>query len=232
MKHSEIKIPTPDNFPYQLPEGNWIQQIVNATLVERGPYFIHAEGSPYLGLSVEDQCELSKMRRPVGKMPKWKTSQMRVATKQDYEKLLLACTEALVNAWYDTNQRLDYVNIYVKLPFNFRSYWDKSLPRAFILGYDDWTITTSWRVNKIITWLYDNGHSMYTATELRKSIWKITQEQEKLDLYYDVASSQSIIELYGEIIDDAKTSKDVKGKGKRAKLAGISEKVVDNSAEV
>jgi len=227
MKHSEIKTPTPDNFPYQLPDGNWIQQIVNATLVDKGPYFLHPEGSPYLGLSLSDQCELAKIRRPVGKMPKWKTSQMRVATKQDYEKLLLACTEALVNAWYDTSQRLDYVNIYVKLPFNFRSYWDKSLPRAFILGYDDWNIVASWRVNKILDWLHSKGHSQYSSSELRKSIWAILLEQDKMELYYSVASQQSIIELYSDIIEsnsDKKMNRSLHGRNKQ--------KVVDNSVEV
>jgi len=203
MKHSEIKIPTPEGFPYKLPDGNWTQQIVNATLVDKGPYFLHPEGSVYLGLSVTEQCELAKMRRPVGKMPKWKTSQMRVATKNDYEKLVLACTEALVHAWYDTSQRLDYVNVYVKLPFNFKSFYDKTLPRCFILGYEDFNIFVSWRVNRIIDWLYAKGYSHYDSQSLRKSMWGILQEQEKIQLYNDVAVDQSILELYSDIINSS-----------------------------
>lgn len=229
MKHSEIKIPTPSGFPYNLPDGNWIQQVVNATLVDKGPYFLHPEGSVYLGLSVNEQCELAKMRRPVGKMPKWKTSQMRVATKNDYEKLVLACTEALVHAWYDTSQRLDYVNVYVKVPFNWRAKFSKDLPRAFVLAYDDWTVTISWRVNRILDWLHSKGYSQYSSSELRKSIWGILSEQDKLELYYDVASSQSILELYSEIIDDVKEGK---AKGSKSRPVTMAKEVLDKSVKV
>lgn len=211
---TNLHVDTPECFPYKLPEGNWYQQIVNSLLVELGPFFIHPEGSPYLGLSLTEQKTLAKMRRPIGKVPKWRTKQMRKATKQDYEKLLLACTESLVHAWYNHNIRLDYVDVYVKLPFNFRAYWDKSFPKPFILGYDDWTITCSFRVNKVVDWLYEKGYSPYTATELRKSIWKITLEQERLDMFYEYAASQSIIELYSEIIDDTEKKMDRKMHGR------------------
>lgn len=218
---TQTKITTPEGFPYDLPDGNWFQQLVNALLVERGPYYIHPEGSPYLGLTLEEQKQLAKLRRPVGRVPKWITSKMRKATKSDYEKLLLACTEALVHAWYETTQRLDYVNVYMKVPFNFKTYYDKELPRCFIVGYDDWHIVVTWRVDKIVNWLYNKGYSPYTATELRKSIWAILLEQERLDFYYEVAANQSIIELYSDIIDDVKEKKVVrvnKGRGKNSVL--------------
>lgn len=225
------KVETPKDFPYTLPEGGWIQQVVNSVLVEKGAYFVHPEGSPYIGLSVAEQCELAKMRRPQGKTPWWRLKQLRKATKQDYEKLLLACTESLVNAWYNTDIRLDYINVYARLPFNFRTFWDKELPRPFILGYDDFDIIVSWRVNKIIDWLHSRGYSYYTSSELRKATWAILQEQEKFSLYYDVASNQSIIELYGETIDkvkEKKVSRVMKGRnGKR-----IVKTSVDNPVEM
>lgn len=220
--HTATKVETPEGFPYKLPDGNWYQQLVNALLVERGPFFVHPEGSPYLGLPLDQQKELAKMRRPVGRTPTWITDKMRKATKRDYEKLLLACTEALTHAWYNTSQRLDYVNIYVKVPYNYRTYYDKTLPRVFILGYDDWTITVSWRVDSIVDWLYNKGHSPYKAAELRKSVWALLLEQERLDFYYEYAADQSIIELYADIIDDVKNEKikrTFKGRGKDAMLA-------------
>lgn len=233
-KHpTHTKITTPEGFPYDLPDGNWFQQLVNAILVDKGAFFIHEEGSPYLGLSLEEQKQLAKMRRPIGKVPKWRTSKMRSATKKDYEKLLLACTETLVHAWHDPNQRLDYVNVYVRLPFNWRKYSSPDLPKPFIVGYDDWTVVVSWRVNKIVDWLYEKGYSPYTAQELRKSIFAILHEQERFDFYYEYAATESIIELYSDVIEDTKQGKLKGGNRRPSKLAQANgEIVVDKIEEV
>ena len=192
------------------------QQQLNNLLSTKGPTFIHSEDSVYYGLSLAEQKILAKMRRGPGKTPKWRTEMMRKATKQDYQRLLLACTEALVEAWHNPNIRLDRVDVYVEVPWNFRSYWSENLPRPVILGYRDWSVVVQFKVDKLIGWLYTNGHSPYNAAELRKSIWAILQEQQKLELYYDIAADQSIIELYGEIISDVKEKKvarTLKGRG-------------------
>lgn len=229
---NEIFIPTPEGWPYELPHNNTLpQEVVNGILVEQGPYFFHAEGSPYLGLTVAEQQILAKLRRPVGRIPKWRLRQLRKATKKDYEKLLLACTEALVYAWHTDTVRLDRVSIYVKLPFNWRSRYDKSIPRAFICCYDDWTVTVSWRVDKLLNWLHEKGHSAFSSAQLRKHIWVTIQEQEKLELYYNVAADQSIIELYGELIGDAETGK-VKRKDKGRGTVSRNKKKLDAQEKI
>ena len=194
------------------------QQLVDNLLAEKGAFFIHEEGSPYLGLSLSLQKTLAKMRRGDGRTPSWRLKQMRVATKQDYEKLLLFCNHALIAAWYDSSIRMDRIDVFLEVPYNFRNYWNKTLPRAVIVGYKDWTIVVQYKVDKIIDWLHSIGKSHYTASELRKSIWAICQEQEKLDLYYEYASVGSILELYGCIVNDNKDKKKVLRKNKGRKI--------------
>lgn len=203
------------------------QTQLDQLLASRGEFFIHPEGSPYLGLTIEEQRVLSKLRRGDGRTPKWRLNEMRKATKQDYEKLLLACTEALVAAWHDPSIRLDRVDVYVRLPHNYRAYWDKNLPRPVILGYDDWTVFTRFKVDKLIDWLHSRGYSYYTASELRKSIWAVLQEQKRFDLYYDLATQTSILELYAEVINDVKekkVSRVLKGRGEYKKMLDIDTK--------
>lgn len=198
------------------------QQLIDNLLTTKGQHFLHPEGSCYLGLPLEQQKVLSKLRRGPGRTPKWRTDSMKPAGKKDYEKLLLHCTQVLINAWDDPTIRMDRIDIYVKLPFNWRLTYDSSIPRAVILAYDDWTVTVCWKIDRIVQWLYEKGYSHYTAAELRKSIWAILQEQSKLDLYYEYASTGSILELYSDIVNDNKGNKRVMRTNKGRKVADKS----------
>ena len=205
------------------------QQLIDNLLSTKGQYFLHPKGSVYLGLTLEQQRVLSKMRRGPGRVPTWRTKEMHAATKRDYEKLLLHCTETLIQAWHNPKERLDKIDVYVRLPFNWRAMYDKDIPRAVVLAYDDWSVTVSWKIDKIVDWLHSIGHSHYTASDLRKTIWAVLKEQEKLDLYYEYASVGSILELYGCIVNDNKDKKKVLRKNKGRK---VTDKSVDKQQEV
>ena len=185
------------------------------------PY--HPQDSPYYGLPLEQQRLLSIIRRGAKKTPKAILRKLRKATKQDYENLVLACTEALVYGADDNvDVRLDRIRVYLRLYYKFRDYFSPDFPRATYEAYDDWSVVVSVKVDNLMKWLYNKGYSPYNARELRRELWAISAEQDKITQLYDIAASTSIIEGYDGAIKGAIERKD-KGRRKYRKREKIDE---------
>lgn len=196
---------TPEGAPYPLPhDGGQFQEIVNKCLV-KDPYMFHKEGSPYLGLTVQEQRILAKVRRGARKPPKWWIDSLREATKRDFNNLFLHCVNTLVRDWLDDDIRLDRSKVFVKLPFSYRQKFKNKMPEANVFAHEDYTVVVGWKVEKVIDWLYSLGHSPFEAKDLKKYIWVVLREQEKLDFYNEIAADESIVGLYGELIEGAKS---------------------------
>lgn len=211
-----------NSWPYSLPEPhNNMQRFANSALLESGnPYLIHKEGSPYLGLPLEKQKVLAKIRRGGTRTKKALLKRMRKATNEDYTAIMLKCIEALLVAWIDNTKRLDRVHIMLRLPFNFRSrIANKDFPRITIIGYDDWTIVACVRVDNMVNYLYKQGKCPYDSRELRKNLWGIMQEEKRMRWLYEYAAPVSIIEGYmsilSEVVDGSiQPKRNTKGRGK------------------
>lgn len=207
-----------NSWPYSLPEPhNNMQRFANSALLESGnPYLIHKEGSPYLGLPLEKQKVLAKIRRGGTRTKKALLKRMRKATNEDYTAIMLKCIEALLVAWIDNTKRLDRVHIILRLPFNFRSrIANKDFPRITIIGYDDWTIVACVRVDNMVNYLYKQGKCPYDSRELRKNLWHIMHEQQRMLWFYEYAAPVSIVEEYFNIINNNKEPTDRKNKGRK-----------------
>ena len=185
--------------------SSWREYRINLIL-QREPYRYHSPGSPYLGLTLKEQRALSKLRRGKTKTPVELLRKQRKATRQDYINLVYACVEALVNRGWDETLRNDRIIVEVRVPFNWKSYYDNSIPVANVCAYDDYTTVVYWRVDAILGWLYDKGYSPFTALEFRKAIHGFAAREEQLDRYYRVATEESIIDLYSDIISDTTPS--------------------------
>lgn len=185
----------------------------------------HPKGSPYYGLSLEQQRLLSIIRRGAKKTPKAILRKLRKATKQDYDNIVLACTEALVYGADDSVEvRLDRIRVSLRLYYKFRDYFDPDFPRATYEAYDDWSTVVSFKVDTLMNWLYKKGYSPYNARELRTTLWAVSAEQDRMMYLYDVASAASIVEGYDGVLKGAPMRKD-KGRRKYRK------KSVDNTTE-
>lgn len=191
------------------------------------PY--HPQDSPYYGLPLEQQRLLSIIRRGAKKTPKAILRRLRKATKQDYDNLVLACTEALVYGADDNvDVRLDRIKVELRLYYKFRDYFSPDFPRATYVAYDDWSVVVRYSVDTLMNWLYKKGYSPYNARELRRELWAITAEQDRLMYLYDVAASTSIIEGYDGVVKEAPARKD---KGRRKYRKKTFKETVDKNSE-
>lgn len=213
------------DWPYDIPSSdNHMQEFANNVLLDSGnPYLIHKEGSPYLGLPLYKQKVLAKIRRGGTRTKKHILKRMKKATKEDYTKLLLRCIETYIAAWEDSSKRLDRITVLLKLPFNFRKlYKNKEFPRVVIIGYEDWSVFVSVKVDSLVDYLYLKGNSPFNSKDMRKQLWSILQEQHRLNWYYEYAAPISIVECYSGIIEDAKVGniqqrRSEKGRGRFSK---------------
>jgi len=204
-------VEAPEDFPYELPhDGNWKVEVLNQILVD-DPFKFHPPGSPYLGLTIDQQRMLSKIRRGGTKTPKRVLKKQKPATRETYDKILLACIESMIYAWNNDNIRLDRVMVYLKAPFNYRSTWDKNLPKPTTVAIGDWAVVLQFKVDKILQWLYDLGKCPFEPKALRKSIWAILQDQARMEFAYKYYADISKIEFFDGVIK-ATTPTDEKGK--------------------
>ena len=191
----------------------------------------HPKTSPYYNLTIQQQRDLQKIRHGPGRVPKPILRKLRKASKQDYDSIIIACTNALVFGADDlTDTRLDRITIDIKLYFGYRKYFDKSFPRPVILGYDDYSVFARFKVDKLLNWLHEHGKCPYSARELRKELWAINKEMDKVLFLHEYAAPISIVEGYVEIIKEAPVRKDRGRRGYRKKQK-LSEDCVDTKPE-
>ena len=143
--------------------------------------------SPYYGLTVKEQLMLSKIRRGKKSTPMVLRRKWKKHVPYLYSSILKHAVETLLYAQASDTARLDRVFIYMRLPFNFRRYCRGVIPRPYPIGYDDFHIYVRFSCDKIIDYLHSIGESAYTAKELRKEIWAINREMDKL-LWLDEVS--------------------------------------------
>jgi hypothetical protein len=208
------------------------------------PERYHSKDSPYFGLSVKHQSWLAKKRRPKGPAPKYIKYSLREATPEDYQYILTCCTKMLILASQDhVDTRLDRIDIDLELIWNYRKRFPDDFPRGIVLAYDDWTIFVRFKVDKIINWLYNHGHSAYTSSQLRKNLWamKVSENISELAFYDEFATYGSINQLFSTIIGDAESGSKVDrwGKGRRtyrSKVHGdgtvIAQEAIDKPSNV
>jgi hypothetical protein len=168
---------------------------------------------------------------------------MRKARPDDYQKILLKCVEGLIYFWQNDAKRLDRCVVYLKIPFNYKRIYSKDLPRVFPVAWHDYAVTVQFRIDHIVDWLYNKGHSPFDAKTLRKNTWAILKEQDKLDWYYTYAADISKVEMYGEIVlgseqervrksmrDGSNKGRNVQARAKRRtmKKENIVEEKLDN----
>ncbi len=176
--------------------------------LDSDPERYHSRDSPYFGLTIAEQRALAIVRRPKGRTPRGITRRLRKADKNDYQKLVLACSEALIFGSDNlADIRMDRISLDIELIYNFRRYFSKTFPRVVPVAYKDWSVVVRFRVDKLLKWLHSEGHCLYTPQELRKQLWAMSQEVDKINFYHDVAADISLVELYSEIIGDAESGK-------------------------
>ena len=140
----------------------------------------HPEGSPYKGLTLEEQRVLSIIRRGKKKAPKAILRKMKKATKLDYGKILRHCVNALIEGSSDVDTRLDRIRVVLELPFNFRKTYSPDWPRGVILGYKDWSTIMQYKTDTLIDYLHSIGESTFDSKTLRKHLWEIRRDLDKL----------------------------------------------------
>ena len=199
-----------ENWPYPLPEPkSSMQAFANAMLLSTGnPYIFHPEGSPYLGLPLEKQKVLARIRRGGTRTKKSVLKRMKAATSVEYNAIMLQCVEALICAWQDNTKRLDRIHVMMKIPFNFKTLYKTSgFPRCTILAHSDWVVFVSVKVDSMVDYLHKLGKCPFTAKELRKNLWAILNEERRMAFLYNYAAPISIVEGVSEIIAEAEDGK-------------------------
>ena len=168
----------------------------------------HPEGSPYRGLSLEQQKALAKLRRGGLKTPKWVTEKMRLPTQEDYDKIFNACAKAIVlGADIHVNRRLDRLNIEFRLAWNHTKYFPDDFPIGVILAYDDFTVVKRYNTTKVINWLYEHGKCAINSKELRRKIFAMQKEQEDFYFREIYGSEASIKEFFEGETENLKSSR-------------------------
>ena len=199
------------SWPYPLPEPKTsMQAFANYMLVQTGnPYAFHPEGSPYLGLPLEKQKVLARIRRGGTRTKKSVLKRMKAATSVEYNAILLQCVEALICAWQDNTKRLDRIHVMMKIPFNFRTLYKKVGfdVRMTILAHYDWHVFVSVKVDSMVDYLHKLGKCPFTAKELRKNLWSILQSERRMAFLYEHAAPISIMEGYSGILSEAAEGK-------------------------
>lgn len=140
----------------------------------------HPEGSPYKGLTLEEQRVLSSIRRGGRKAPKAILRKMKKATKLDYGKILRHCINAMIVGSENPNVRLDRIRVVLELPFNFRKTFSDAWPRGAVLGYTDWSVFMQYKIDGLIDYLHSIGESTFDSKTLRKHLWEIRRDLDKL----------------------------------------------------
>lgn len=195
----------------------------------------HDPTSPYYGLSVKEQLMLAKIRRPKGRTPKVILRRLRKATKDDYSRIFTACVNALIYGSSDfCDVRLDRIRVTLRLVYNWRTKFDKDIPRCEILAADDWSVFCRWRVDKLLDWGYKKGHWAFDNKTLRKELWNITKNFDKVAWYNLNTIDLCVQELYEDLVYDAvsgKTPRIEKGR-KRYRKNNITKKIIDKPEEV
>ena len=185
-------------------------------LLEENPERYHKSSSPYFGLTVKEQAVLARMRRPKGRLPKSIKGQFYQGGRADLQKILYACCQTIIyGSDLMADQRLDRLYIDIKLHYKWRRHFKKPLLPGVVVAHHDWSVVVRANVDKVIGWLYQKGESPFTAKELRKYLFAIANEQDKVLWYTEYAAPQSIVECYGEIIQDGvagKYGKSLKGR--------------------
>ena len=177
----------------------------------------HEEDSPYYGLCLQDQARLAKLRRGGVKPPKAVLRRLRPPAKEDYAKILVHCSKALLKAAeaYRDGERLDRVFVYVELYYNYRQYCHEGWPKGRSVAFDDWTVVNQYTADTLINYLHEVGHSHYTAKELRKELWAIRRETERLDWLDGYSVDICVQEAFEDIVQQAKTDPNRNRKARR-----------------
>lgn len=148
--------------------------------INGNPLYQHPQGSPYHGLTLKEQKYLSKLRRGPGRVPNAIRKRWKKANKHTYAAIFKHCLAALLHAAESDDVRLDRVRVVLRIPFNFRFHFKKDFPRGVIVGYDDWNTYMQYLVDSLIDYLYKIGESVFDAKTLRKELWGLLRDQERL----------------------------------------------------
>lgn len=88
---------------------------------------------------------------------------LRLPTKHDYTKMLMACVEAVLNGKPEITLVLSHLT---KLP--------KDFPKGIVFRRETPLIWRRIKANRLINWLNDNGYAMVTMEDLRVEQRKVT----------------------------------------------------------
>lgn len=106
-----------------------------------------------------------------GKPSKAFTSRLRGATSLDFDALVAACLNGLLNGSEDVLMRVPYT---LKFP--------KGFPKGIRdTEYDDGTNVHKIKARKLLAWLCDNGHTGVTMEDLTGHIIRFGLWQKRLD---------------------------------------------------
>ena len=192
---------------------------------------VHSPDSPYYGLPLAKQKLLSMVRRGMKRTPKAILRQLKKPTREVFDKILVTATQALIYAHLGGNTRLDRIRMCIKLFIFYRKTdtW-RSLPRpSAILGYDDFSIYLQFKVDDIIDWLYEGGHSVYDSKRLRKELWYIIHKLDDIRYIESFAHDISVSETYQKVVEEGSQVPDEQKKRIYRKR---KKKTVDKSPEV
>lgn len=160
----------------------------------------HSTESPYFGLSIQDQRKLSKLRRGPGRAPKRWTRLLKKADVNTYAEIYKYCVNMLIMfSSSETDVRLDRIKMRLKMPFNYRSYCSEDFPKPTVVAYDDWVVIIEFRVDAMIDYLHKRGFSHFDSKRLRKELWKIRTQMDKVLHANSVFADISVMEEYNEI---------------------------------
>lgn len=184
----------------------------------------HPPDSPYHGLSLAEQKMLAKLRRGNKKTPKAISRMWKKADCHVYASILKHCISTLVQAHDADAFRLDRVRVILKLPYNYLRFAKEGFPRPVFLGYEDWYVYCQFTVDSIVNYLHSIGESSYDARQLRKEIWAIKRDMDRLLWLHTYAIDVCFSEELDEIIPRAKEERAAMRKDRKRAIKFIDNK--------
>lgn len=106
--------------------------------------------------------------RGVGRLSRWMQTRVVPLTVEDWKRIVLLCTDAIVKKRY--SHRSDRACVDILVPFNYRKMCP-SFPKGILVDVPN-VLTLKFRVNanKLLDYVYEKGYSSYNSRQLKKQL--------------------------------------------------------------
>lgn len=108
-------------------------------------------------------------------------------TKADYDKLVTACMEAIINGEIDVLVSFAYV---AKFP--------KGFPKGILVQKVDDKNIHRIKARKLLTWLNENGHTLVTVEALKRQRWAFTRLENS---FAELQLTKDVEDIFDDNVD-------------------------------